>query len=123
MAVTRGSEDTLARPIDAIGVIGLGYVGLTEAVAFADTGLRVMGFDVDRDRIRSVQAGQSYVGGEVLSSVELNDAVLRAADCALILADHSEVDYARVVDLASTVVDTRNAAKHVAARRKHVVRL
>ena len=45
----------------AVGVMGLGYVGLTEAVEFVRAGLRVIGFDVDEERVRAVQAGRSYV--------------------------------------------------------------
>jgi UDP-N-acetyl-D-glucosamine dehydrogenase len=44
-----------------IGVIGLGYVGLTEAVEFARAGFQVTGFDVDAERVRSVRAGRSYL--------------------------------------------------------------
>lgn len=45
----------------AIGVMGLGYVGLTEAVAFAKAGFRVTGFDVDGKRVRDIQAGRSHL--------------------------------------------------------------
>ena len=44
-----------------VGVLGLGYVGLTEAVALARTGYRVTGFEVDRARIEAVQSGRSYI--------------------------------------------------------------
>ena len=40
-----------------IGVIGLGYVGLPVAVAFARSGAAVVGFDVDRDRIDELRTG------------------------------------------------------------------
>lgn len=48
-------------------------------------------------------------GGEPLSSVELNDQEISAADCVVIVTDHSGIDYARVIELAPLVVDTRNA--------------
>jgi UDP-N-acetyl-D-glucosamine dehydrogenase len=48
-------------------------------------------------------------GGEPLSSVELSDEEIQAADCLIIVTDHSQIDYQRVVKLASLVVDTRNA--------------
>ncbi|MGI8835638.1 MAG: nucleotide sugar dehydrogenase [Pyrinomonadaceae bacterium] len=47
--------------------------------------------------------------GEPLNSVELNDTELRDADCIIIVTDHSEIDYGRVTQLASLIVDTRNA--------------
>jgi UDP-N-acetyl-D-glucosamine/UDP-N-acetyl-D-galactosamine dehydrogenase len=40
-----------------IAVIGLGYVGLPVAVAFARSGASVVGFDVDRERIEELRAG------------------------------------------------------------------
>src|SRR5687767_8764197 len=47
--------------------------------------------------------------GEPLSSVPLTDEELRAADCAVIVTDHSGVDYRRVCALSGLIVDTRNA--------------
>ena len=47
--------------------------------------------------------------GEPLSSVPLTDEELRAADCAVIVTDHSGVDYKRVCALSDLIVDTRNA--------------
>ncbi len=44
-----------------IGIIGLGYVGLPEAVMFAQAGFPVSGFDVDSDRVNKVNAGESYI--------------------------------------------------------------
>ena len=45
----------------ALSVIGLGYVGLPLAVEMAKAGLRVYGIDVNREKIRMVRAGKSYV--------------------------------------------------------------
>ena len=44
-----------------IGIIGLGYVGLPLARAFASSGFRVLGFDVDVRKVQQLQAGQSYI--------------------------------------------------------------
>jgi UDP-N-acetyl-D-galactosamine dehydrogenase len=41
-----------------IAVIGLGYVGLPVAVAFAREGFTVTGFDIDASRIRELEGGQ-----------------------------------------------------------------
>jgi UDP-N-acetyl-D-galactosamine dehydrogenase len=41
-----------------IAVIGLGYVGLPVAAAFARAGAEVIGFDIDATRVRELQAGQ-----------------------------------------------------------------
>ena len=45
-----------------IGVIGLGYVGLPLAVAFADEGHEVVGLDADPRKIDALAEGRSYVG-------------------------------------------------------------
>jgi UDP-N-acetyl-D-galactosamine dehydrogenase len=41
-----------------IAVIGLGYVGLPVAVAFARAGFSVVGFDIDEDRVRELESGR-----------------------------------------------------------------
>lgn len=47
--------------------------------------------------------------GDPLNSVALTDDEIKAADCVVIVTNHSGVDYQRVVNLAPLVVDTRNA--------------
>ena len=44
-----------------IGIIGLGYVGLPLAVAFAETGATVIGVDLDLCRVAAVRAGASFI--------------------------------------------------------------
>jgi UDP-N-acetyl-D-glucosamine dehydrogenase len=44
-----------------IGIIGLGYVGLPLAVAFAEADHDVVCFDVDRRKIEALEAGHSYI--------------------------------------------------------------
>jgi UDP-N-acetyl-D-glucosamine dehydrogenase len=44
-----------------VGIIGLGYVGLPLAVAFAEAGLKVVGFDVQQKRVDLVNGGKSYI--------------------------------------------------------------
>src|SRR2546421_3376250 len=56
-----------------VGVIGLGYVGLPLAVAFAEAGDRVIGLDIDAQKVTSVAAGQSYI--EDIPSERLRDAL------------------------------------------------
>jgi len=47
--------------------------------------------------------------GEPLQSVSLSDAELTESDCVVIVTDHSDTDYHRVCQLATLIVDTRNA--------------
>ena len=44
-----------------VTVIGLGYVGLPLAVAFAQAGFRVVGIDTDGRKVDSVNQGESYI--------------------------------------------------------------
>ncbi|OWK47280.1 nucleotide sugar dehydrogenase [Fimbriiglobus ruber] len=44
-----------------VGIIGLGYVGLPLARAFARAGFRVLGFDVDTHKVDKLTAGRSYI--------------------------------------------------------------
>ncbi|MBI2469462.1 MAG: nucleotide sugar dehydrogenase [Candidatus Rokubacteria bacterium] len=61
--------------------------------------------------------------GAALKAIEPTDAVLAAADCVVILTDHPEFDYRRIVEVACVVVDTRNAAWGIAAPPGRVVAL
>ncbi|HLX56500.1 MAG TPA: nucleotide sugar dehydrogenase [Ktedonobacteraceae bacterium] len=44
-----------------VGIIGLGYVGLPLAAAFAEAGFHVTGIDTDEQKIASVNRGESYI--------------------------------------------------------------
>jgi UDP-N-acetyl-D-glucosamine dehydrogenase len=44
-----------------VGVIGLGYVGLPLAVAFAQEGCDVIAVDVDSRKVEAIEAGESYI--------------------------------------------------------------
>lgn len=44
-----------------IGVIGLGYVGLPVCVRFAESGVNVLGIDVDEKKVENINRGRSYI--------------------------------------------------------------
>jgi UDP-N-acetyl-D-glucosamine dehydrogenase len=44
-----------------LGVVGLGYVGLSLAREFARAGYRVIGIDINEEKVARLNAGQSYV--------------------------------------------------------------
>lgn len=44
-----------------IGIVGLGYVGLPLSLRFTETGFHVIGFDIDSDKIKALDAGRSYI--------------------------------------------------------------
>ena len=43
-----------------IGIFGLGYVGLPLAIRFVEAGFKVIGFDIDEDKIVKIGSGKSY---------------------------------------------------------------
>jgi len=49
-AVSMELEDKIRTHRAEIGIIGLGYVGLPEAMEFAKAGYQVTGFDIDAER-------------------------------------------------------------------------
>ena len=49
------------RPVKRIGVVGLGYIGLPLAVAFAEASLEVTGIETDPGKVATLRAGGSYI--------------------------------------------------------------
>ena len=54
-------EERIRNKSVVIGIVGLGYVGLPLAVAFAGAGFKVLGFDIRQSNVDSVNGGQSYI--------------------------------------------------------------
>lgn len=44
-----------------IGIIGLGYVGLPLVIEFCKAGFHVTGFDIDKEKIKLLKKGKSYI--------------------------------------------------------------
>jgi UDP-N-acetyl-D-glucosamine dehydrogenase len=61
------------------------------------------------------------VGGDTYESVPLTRSRLEAADCVVLVTNHSAVDVELILDHASFVFDTRNALPDSDA--EHVVHL
>ncbi len=103
----------------AIGVIGLGYVGLPLAIEFARAGFPVTGFDLDRDKVEKIRAGWSYIKhippaavrdlhrkGAVPATEDFR--LLEGMDCILIcvptpLTSHQEPDLTYIQDTVETI--------------------
>ena len=64
------------------GVIGLGYVGLPLAVAAAEAGYNVLGFDVDQDIVDGVNKSWSHVRDvpDALLRTHVESGRIRATD-------------------------------------------
>jgi UDP-N-acetyl-D-glucosamine dehydrogenase len=62
----RATAQMLAEKISSrrarVGIVGLGYVGLPLAVEFARAGFTVTGIDLSEEKVRRVNAGDSYIG-------------------------------------------------------------
>ncbi len=72
MCASNALEQRIRDRSARIAIVGLGYVGLPEAVMFAQAGFPVTGFDVDPERVRRVNAGDSYISdvpSEILASL------------------------------------------------------
>ena len=79
-----------------IAVIGLGYVGLPVAVAFARSGASVIGFDIDRRRVDDLRGGKDR-------TLEVPSADLNAAGV------HFEHDPKRLADADFYIFRDRSA--------------
>jgi UDP-N-acetyl-D-glucosamine dehydrogenase len=106
-----------------IGIIGLGYVGTPLAVAFAEAGLNVIGFESNPKKINAINAGESYV--EDIPSERLKPLVstgrflateepeaLSEAD-AIIICLPTPLDEHRNPDLSFVEAGARIAAAHL----------
>jgi UDP-N-acetyl-D-glucosamine dehydrogenase len=104
-----------------VAVLGLGYVGLPLAETFAWGGFPVLGFDIDGEKVRLLNEGQSYIGhidsGRIVElrktrkfSATTDPAKLRQADILVIcvptpLGEAREPDLSYVVSTARTIRD------------------
>ncbi|MEA2255368.1 MAG: UDP-N-acetyl-D-glucosamine dehydrogenase [Solirubrobacteraceae bacterium] len=100
-----------------IGIVGLGYVGLPLAVAFAQAGERVIGVDVDARRVASLRRGESHIEDVAPSAIAAvaqrfepttRGAALAQADAIVIcvptpLTPNREPDLSPLVDAARSV--------------------
>jgi UDP-N-acetyl-D-glucosamine dehydrogenase len=104
-----------------IGVIGLGYVGLPLCKAFADGGVRVLGFDLDPYKVRKLAEGKSYIGhiaDDVVTSMAATDRFEATGDFdrltepdAILIAVPTPLDKMRQPDL-SYVESSCEAVSH-----------
>ena len=100
-----------------VGIVGLGYVGLPLALAFAEEGHEVIGLDSDTRKVDALRAGESYiedVPSQALASVAERLAAtthyedLAACDAVIIcvptpLTQSREPDLSHLVDAATSL--------------------
>jgi UDP-N-acetyl-D-glucosamine dehydrogenase len=106
-----------------VGVVGLGYVGLPLAVAFGQAGLRVVGVEVDAEKVARLKRCESYVQdvpeAQVAELVQrgaftatTDYAVLRAAD-AVIICVPTPLRKTRDPDMSYIVSAAEGVLRHV----------
>ncbi len=78
-----------------IGVIGLGYVGLPLSLQFAGSGAAILGFDIDPEKIRRIEAGESYIK-------HIDSAAIAAACASGRFA--ATCDFARVAECEAVII-------------------
>jgi UDP-N-acetyl-D-glucosamine dehydrogenase len=62
--MTRMVDDLIRRFTDGdatIGVVGIGYVGLPVALAFAEAGFDVVGIDLREEKVQAIEEGRSHL--------------------------------------------------------------
>jgi UDP-N-acetyl-D-galactosamine dehydrogenase len=100
-----------------IAVIGLGYVGLPVAVAFARSGVPVIGFDIDRKRVDELRAGRDRTlevesAGLKQASLRLDHDSSRLAEADFyIVTVPTPIDGARRPDLGAVLSASNTVGK------------
>jgi len=82
--------DKLQQKTAIIGIVGLGYVGLPLMLRYSEVGYRVLGFDVDADKVARLNQGQSYI--EHISPDAIARAVAHGASATTNFSRAAEVD-------------------------------
>jgi UDP-N-acetyl-D-glucosamine dehydrogenase len=100
-----------------VGIIGMGYVGMPLAVAFAEAGDQVYGVEVDPVRVAALERGESYV--EDITSERLQ-AVREQFHATTRYADLAKVD---AVIIAVPTPLTRNREPDLTALEDSAARL
>lgn len=106
-----------------IGVIGLGYVGLPLAVEKANAGYKVIGFDIQKEKVDMVNEGKNYIGDVVDEELTnlVKDGKLRATsdfsfvkDCDFIaIAVPTPLDKYQQPDISYVEKSTTDVSKYL----------
>jgi len=102
-----------------VGIIGLGYVGLPLALEFTEKNIKVLGFDLDTNKIDMLQKGNTYI--KHISSERISNSInknlfsatsdfsrLSEVDAIIIcvptpLNEHREPDMSYIINTAKTI--------------------
>jgi UDP-N-acetyl-D-glucosamine dehydrogenase len=108
-----------------VGIVGLGYVGLPLAEAFAECGFTVRGFDIDEEKVVRLNRGESYIRHipserirELLKTERFSassDADIFADVDVIVICVPTPLNEAREPDLSCVVTTARMLSKRVRA--------
>jgi UDP-N-acetyl-D-glucosamine dehydrogenase len=119
--------EAISKRTAAIGVIGLGYVGLPLIIEFHKQGFPVTGFDIDSKKVNLLNEGKGYIkhidvsplmegktGGKFTATTDFS--ILAKMDCILIcvptpLNKNREPDMSYVFRTTQTVADHQRAGQ------------
>ncbi|MEQ1557916.1 MAG: nucleotide sugar dehydrogenase [Methyloglobulus sp.] len=73
-----------------IGIVGLGYVGLPLSIRYSEVGYKVIGFDIDPDKVKTLDQGKSYI--EHIPSESIQKAVDQGFEATSDFSRISETD-------------------------------
>jgi UDP-N-acetyl-D-glucosamine dehydrogenase len=117
-------QQKIAGKTALIGIVGLGYVGLPLSLRFAEVGFKVIGFDIDPEKPRLLEKGESYIrhlGNERVRAAlekgfEATTDFNRAAECdALILCVPTPLDEHREPDISFVTNTMESLLGHLKA--------
>jgi UDP-N-acetyl-D-glucosamine dehydrogenase len=114
-----------------IGIIGLGYVGLPLVIRFGEEGFTIKGFDIDKNKVEKLNAGESYIKhiksedikkltDEKKFTATADFSELSHADC-IIICVPTPVTNKKEPDLTYIDNTTKEIAKYI--RKGHLVSL
>lgn len=111
-----------SQDVSTIGIFGLGYVGIPLAQRICEAGFRVVGFDIDEDRVQQLNSGISPLKHISDSSIAAMNACefeatidfSRAADCdALVICVPTPLNKYREPDLSFIIATMDNIAPYL----------
>jgi UDP-N-acetyl-D-glucosamine dehydrogenase len=73
-----------------IGVLGMGYVGQPLALRYAELGYKVIGFDIDAEKVADLNAGRSHI--EHISDADIRRANAAGLECTTDFSRAAEAD-------------------------------
>jgi UDP-N-acetyl-D-glucosamine dehydrogenase len=106
-----------------IGIVGLGYVGLPLVLRFVEAGYKVLGFDVDREKVEALNAGRTYIkhiaAAQIIAAksafTATTDFALAKNVDALIICVPTPLDEHLEPDLSFVVATTESLVPHLRA--------